>query len=141
MAILRGGRRIGPVDIRVGIPRERSLDNVEGDRRVKRTMGGNPESTMGRVISTIAQGEGFAKPNRFMVDFILPRGIQENAQAIRPDLDQFTFQEELQQSTLPGQLKQETELQRGLRAFCFAAELPGRNVDTAPLKTYGPKEK
>ena len=57
MAILRGGRRIGPFDIRLGIPRDRSLDNVEGDRRLKRTMGGNPESTMGRVISTIAQGE------------------------------------------------------------------------------------
>ena len=79
MAILRGGRRIGPFDIRLGIPRDRSLDNVEGDRRLKRTMGGNPESTMGRVISTIAQGEGFAKPNRFMVDFVLPRGVQYNA--------------------------------------------------------------
>ena len=28
MAILRGGRRIGNMDIRMGIPRDRSLDNV-----------------------------------------------------------------------------------------------------------------
>ena len=139
MAILRGGRRIGNYDIRLGIPRDRSLDNVEGDRRLKRVQGPTKESTIGRVMGAIAQGEGFARPNRFMVDFILPRGIVENAQAIRPDLDQFTFQEELQQSTLPGQLNQETELQRGLRAFCFNAELPSRNVDTAPLQTYGPK--
>ena len=50
-----------------------------------------------------------------MVDFILPKGITEtkqgfttSGQAINPDLDQFTFQEEIQGSTLPGQLKQET---------------------------------
>ena len=137
MAILRGGRRVFGTDIRIGIPRDRSLDNVQGDPRLKRTQG-NPESTIGRFQAKMAEGEGFARPSRFMVDFILPRGIQENAQAIRPDLDQFTFQEELQRSTLPGQLQQETELQRGLRAFCFAAELPGRNIDTAPLQTYGP---
>ena len=138
MAILRGGRRIFGTDIRFGIPRDRSLDNVQNDPRLRRVQG-NPESTIGRFQSKINEGEGFARPNRFMVDFILPKGIEENAQAIRPDLDQFTFQEELQRSTLPGQLSQERELQRGLRAFCFAAELPGRNVDTAPLKTYGPK--
>jgi len=138
MAILRGGRRIGNTDIRIGIPRDRSLDNVQNDPRLRRVQG-NPESTIGRFQGKMAEGEGFARPSRFMVDFILPRGIQENAQAVRPGFDQFTFQEELQRSTLPGQLQAETELQRGLRAFCFAAELPGRNVDTAPLKTYGPK--
>ena len=36
MAILRGGRRIGEYDIRLGIPRDRSLDNVEGDKRLQR---------------------------------------------------------------------------------------------------------
>ena len=72
MAILRGGRRIGNYDIRLGIPRDRSLDNVEGDRRLKRVQGPTPESTIGRVMGAISQGEGFARPNRFMVDFILP---------------------------------------------------------------------
>ena len=137
MAILRGGRRIGNTDIRIGIPRDRSLDNVQGDVRLRRTQG-NPESTLGRFVGKMAEGEGFARPNRFMVDFILPRGLNEQA-SNEAGADQFTFQEEVQRSTLPGQLQAETELQRGLRAFCFAAELPGRNVDTAPLKTYGPK--
>ena len=137
MAILRGGRRIGNTDIRIGIPRDRSLDNVQNDPRLRRVQG-NPESTLGRFTAKMAEGEGFARPSRFMVDFILPRGINEQA-SNEAGADQFTFQEEVQRSTLPGQLQQETELQRGLRAFCFAAELPGRNVDTAPLKTYGPK--
>ena len=134
MAILRGGRRVFGTDIRIGIPRDRSLDNVQGDPRLKRTMG-NPESTIGRFQSKMAEGEGFARPNRFMVDFILPRGIDEG---VDDDGNNFTFQEEIKRTT-QGELKSELELQRGLRAFCFGAELPSRNVDTAPLKIYGPK--
>ena len=134
MAILRGGRRVFGTDIRIGIPRDRSLDNVQGDPRLKRTMG-NPESTIGRFQSKMAEGEGFARPNRFMVDFILPSGIDEG---VDDDGNNFTFQEEIKRTT-QGELKSELELQRGLRAFCFDAELPSRNVDTAPLKIYGPK--
>ena len=134
MAILRGGRRVFGTDIRIGIPRDRSLDNVQGDPRLKRTMG-NPESTIGRFQSKMAEGEGFARPNRFMVDFILQRGIDEG---VDDDGNNFTFQEEIKRTT-QGELKSELELQRGLRAFCFGAELPSRNVDTAPLKIYGPK--
>ena len=137
MAILRGGRRIGNTDIRIGIPRDRSLDNVQGDRRLNRVQG-NPESTIGRFQAKMAEGEGFARPNRFMVDFILPKGLDEQA-SNEAGADQFTFQEEVQRSTLPGQLQSETELQRGLRAFCFSAELPSRNLDTAPMQVYGPK--
>ena len=40
MAILRGGRRIGNFDIRLGILRDRSLDNVDlRDARLKRKIG------------------------------------------------------------------------------------------------------
>ena len=134
MAILRGGRRIGNTDIRIGIPRDRSLDNVQNDPRLRRVQG-NPESTIGRFQSKMAEGEGFARPSRFMVDFILPRGIEEQ---VDDDGNNFTFQEEIARTT-QGELKSELELQRGLRAFCFGAELPSRNVDTAPLQTYGPK--
>ena len=75
MAILRGGRRIGPFDIRLGLPRDKSLDNVEGDERLSRVQGPTPESTIGRVMAAVASGEGFARPNRFMCDFILPKGL------------------------------------------------------------------
>ena len=84
----------------------------------------------------MAEGEGFARPSRFMVDFILPRGIDEG---VDDDGNNFTFQEEIKRTT-QGELKSELELQRGLRAFCFAAELPGRNIDTAPdTNIYGPE--
>ena len=75
MAILRGGRRIGGFDIRLGIPRDKSLNDVQGDKRLGRTMGPNPQSFIGRVMATIAEGEGFARPTRFMCDFVLPKGV------------------------------------------------------------------
>ena len=49
MAILRGGKRIFGTDIRFGIPRDRSLDNVQNDPRLRRVQG-NPESTLGRFV-------------------------------------------------------------------------------------------
>ena len=139
MAILRGGRRIGPFDIRLGIPRDRSLDNVEGDRRLKRTMGGNPESTMGRVISTIAQGEGFAKPNRFMVDFVLPTGVDTGVAQGPGGSQGILFEEEVQNSTVSGQIQRETQIQRGLRAFVENVDMPGRTLDTTDYQIYGPR--
>jgi len=91
MAILRGGRRIGGFDIRLGIPRDKSLNDVQGDKRLGRTMGPNTESFIGRVMATIAEGEGFARPTRFMCDFVLPAGARfsafgQNDEEINEDL-------------------------------------------------------
>ena len=36
MAILRGGRRIGNFDIRVGLPRDKSLVDIAKDPRLQR---------------------------------------------------------------------------------------------------------
>ena len=136
MAILRGGRRIGNYDIRLGIPRDRSLDNVEGDRRLNRVQGPTPESTIGRVMAAVSQGEGFARPNRFMVDFILPKGVQYNADETSGEI---TFEEEIIRSTKSGELNSYSEIQRGLRAFVESVDMPGRTLDTTDFKTYGPK--
>src|SRR6056300_1736231 len=79
MAILRGGRRIGPFDIRVGIPRDRSLDNVEADIRLRQKQGGSRETTLGRFMANIAQGEGFARPTRYLVRIFLPNKLKIDA--------------------------------------------------------------
>ena len=75
MAILRGGKRIGGFDVRIGIPRDRSLDDVQGDARLKQRAGGNPDSTMGRIRSFVNEAEGFARKARFYVEFQLQNGI------------------------------------------------------------------
>ena len=127
MAILRGGRRIGNYDIRVGFPRDRSLDNVEGDRRLKRVQGPTKETFIGRVMGAVAQGEGFARPTKFMCDFILPPGVAESI-----------VKQETERSTLVNQLNAESEVQRGLRAYVEAIDMPGRTLDTVDFKTYVP---
>ena len=43
MAILRGGKRIGGMDIRIGIPRDRSMDNINRDPRFRNKAGANPQ--------------------------------------------------------------------------------------------------
>ena len=140
MAILRGGRRIGNYDIRLGIPRDRSLDNVEGDKRLQRVQGPTPESTIGRVMAAISQGEGFARPNRFMVDFILPKGVgTELAGSPGNPNAGIMFEEEVVRTTKAGELNSYSEIQRGLRAFVESVDMPGRTLDTTDFTTYGPK--
>ena len=131
MAILRGGRRIGNYDIRVGFPRDRSLENVEGDKRLSRLQGPNPETFIGRVMGAVSQGEGFARPTKFMCDFVLPKG----ADALFED----GRYNEIARTTLQGELNNNTEIQRGLRAYVESVDMPGRTLDTTDFKTYGPR--
>ena len=49
MAILRGGRRIGGIDVRIGIPRDKDSLFNRTDPRLKQKAS-NPESVMGRVL-------------------------------------------------------------------------------------------
>jgi len=139
MAILRGGRRIGPFDIRLGLPRDKSLDNVEGDKRLSRVMGPTPESTIGRVMAAVASGEGFARPNRFMCDFILPKGVDGGSAQGPGGRQGVTRTPEIKRTTLTNELTVGSEVQRGLRAYVESVDMPGRNLDTVDFKTYGPK--
>ena len=79
MAILRGGQRIGGFDVRIGIPRDRSLDDVQSDPRLRQKAGGNPETTIGRFQSYVNEAEGFARKARFYAEFNLPKGISDGA--------------------------------------------------------------
>ena len=84
MAILRGGKRIGGHDIRIGLPRDRSLDNVNSDPRLRQKAGGNPETTMGRFQAYVNEAEGFQRKARFYVEFGMPNGVTSEGRP--PDL-------------------------------------------------------
>ena len=71
MAIFRGGKRVGPFDIRIGLPRGREYDNIPGDPRLKQRA--NPETTLNRFRSAIAKAEGVARNTRFLVNINLPK--------------------------------------------------------------------
>tara|TARA_B100001769_G_C22068541_1_gene575018 strand:+ start:19 stop:963 length:945 start_codon:yes stop_codon:yes gene_type:complete len=133
MAILRGGKRIGGMDIRIGIPRDRSLDNVAGDARLKRSMGGNPETTIGRFNSYVNEAEGFARKARYYAEFVLPKGVPNNALITEDERRGFASESDLRDTDIKNQ--------RRVRAFCQSIQMPDRDVITKELKHNGPARK
>ena len=134
MAILRGGKRIGGSDIRIGIPRDRSLDNVASDPRLKRTQGGNPETTIGRFQSYVNEAEGFARQARFYAEFTLPRGVtypQLNADFEETSLSAIEKQAFPNQSDLNA-----IQMANGrrVRAFCSSISMPEREMVTKEVR-------
>ena len=136
MAILRGGKKIGGIDVRIGLPRDRSLDNVTGDPRLKRTQGGNPESTLGRFQSYVNEAEGFARKARYYAEFQLPKGLPNVIGNINNPLGDFNFdQESTAAEETVGAFPSQTDLLavqqangRRVRAFCSAIEMPDREI-------------
>ena len=123
MAILRGGRRIGNFDIRLGMPRDKSLADVAGDPRLQRKPG-----VLQRFQSQINQGEGMARPNRFYVIINPPQNIVTTPGGPPSQLSQNT-----QNNLSSGQMRENMQM------MCNKITMPSRDINTAPAKTYGPK--
>ena len=136
MAILRGGKRIGGFDIRIGLPRDRSLDNVENDPRLRQKAGGNPESTIGRFQAMVNEAEGFQRKARFYVEFALPNGSLN--QTVTPNMEDeqngFSTPELIQtMNTDP--------TKRRVQAFCSAITMPSREAVQKEIRHNGPTRK
>jgi len=158
MAILRGGVRIGGFDVRLGLPRDRSLDNVESDPRFRQKAGGNPETTIGRFQSYVNEAEGFARKARFYVEFNLPRSSGSTANPITAtnvngknadgdisirDINLSTAgQEELTTFRDQGEMISLHKANgRRVQAFCSAIAMPERTIETKEIRHHGPAYK
>ena len=152
MAILRAGKRIGGFDVRLGIPRDRSLDNVENDPRFKQKAGGNPATTIGRYQSYVNEAEGFARKARFYVEFNLPKGVPLNALNNNGNTPQIDFIEGNQLSNAATELQETFRSQSELlavqqanakrvQAFCRSISMPDRDAQTKEIKHNGPTRK
>jgi len=143
MAILRGGVRIGGFDVRLGLPRDRSLDNVEGDPRFRQKAGGNPETTMGRVQSYINEAEGFARKARFYVEFNLPKAGGAGLTNIDPGSELSDGANELATTfkTSAEMISVQKANARRVQAFCSAISMPERTVEMKEVKHHGPAYK
>ena len=113
MAVLRGGRRIGNFDIRLGLPRDKSLVDVAGDPRLKRKPGGS--GTINRFIAQVNQGEGFARTNRYIVRINPPAKTDGG------------------NNDLEG-----TKMIENIDMMCNKVTMPNRDINTATARTYGP---
>lgn len=152
MAILRGGIRIGGYDVRIGLPRDTSLDNIESDPRFRQKAGGNPESTIGRFQSYVNEAEGFARKARYYVEFTLPgtKNIISTKGSIPPvapggdlNLTPSSAASELLTTFRSGSdlnAVQTANVKR-VQAFCSAISMPDRDIQFKEVKHHGPAYK
>ena len=136
MAILRGGKRIGGYDIRIGLPRDRSLDNVQSDPRLRQKAGGNPESTIGRFQAMVNEAEGFQRKARFYVEFALPNGSLN--QTVTPNME-----DEQNGFSTPELIRtmNTDPTKRRVQAFCSEISMPAREAAQKEIRHNGPVRK
>ena len=75
MAIFSGGKRVGPFDIRGGISRDKSMQNIDKDVRLRQYA--NPDNTIGRFRAAMAAANGYARPARFAIRVFPPVGLSK----------------------------------------------------------------
>ena len=126
MAILRGGRRIGNFDIRLGLPRDKSLVDVAKDPRLQRKPGGS--GVLQRFQAQINQGEGMARPNRFYVIINPPQKLVTTPGGPPSQLSKNTNND-----------LNSAAMRENMQMMCNKITMPSRDINTAPHKTYGPK--
>ena len=153
MAIFRGGVKIFGSDVRLGIPRDRSLDNILLDPRFRQIEGGqvpdNPDlrstkpALINQMLQYIMQGEGLGRSGRFYASFQLPKGSSltqkefDEIEDVSPEDDLAgnygTFNEIEGFSTV----NERIQLQYGRRvnAFCRGITMPDRTMTTEPVVT------
>ncbi len=136
MAILPGGKRIGGFDIRIGLPRDRSLDNVNADERLGRKPGGNPETTIGRFKAMVNEAEGVQRKARFYVEFALPNGslMQTTTQTMEDEQQGFSTPELIRTMNTDPTKKR-------VQAFCSAITMPSREAVQKEIRHNGPTRK
>ena len=141
MSIFRGGKRLGPFDIRIGLPRGTEYDNIPGDPRLKQRA--NPETTLNRFRSAISKAEGVARNTRFLVNIGLPKN-DILTKALKDREIPFSADEAFvggppgaadRRAQAP--LDYERDLAPQLSLMCTNVTMPSRTFTTAPYRIAG----
>ena len=144
MAIFRAGKRIGPFDIRMGFPRDKSMDNIDGDVRLRQHA--NTENTIGRFRAMMARSEGYARPARFAVHIFPPANLKKMAADSTVTTKTLTKREGTieTQTTTPGHpdaiAMQQLFTQMGeqVNINCDSVVMPGHDLQTETIDHFGP---
>ena len=142
MAIFRGGKRIGPFDIRLGFPRDRSMENIDNDPRLRQRA--NAENTIGRFRAAMAKSNGYARPARFAVRIFPPVALRKIIQEIEETPVAAGTSEEADKrndkvnraptSKTMSDLSQ--TLGRQINIHCDSVSMPGKDLQTQTVQ-YG----
>lgn len=135
MAIIRGGKRVGPFDIRLGLPRGREYDNIPGDPRIKSRA--NPETTINRFRAAISKGEGVARQTRFLVNISLPTG--DILQGLINEQNNQAKENVVSETGVGPAGKNATniEMAQDVSLMCTNITMPARTFTTNPYRIAG----
>jgi hypothetical protein len=143
MAIFRAGKRVGAFDIRVGFPRDKSLDNVDKDPRLKNP-GANTENTIGRFRAAMGKAEGYARPARFAIKLFLPANLPQILKKVQntksfEGTNGHTPSHLISSAANPDgdtMMDLHSQMGRQLNIHCESVSMPGKDLVTQK-KQYG----
>ena len=133
MAIFNAGKRVGPFDIRLGLSRDKSLQNVDRDPRLQDRA--NSENTIGRFRASMGKAEGFARSARYFIRIFLPSNLEKMAGL---------KEENLYRGDLPGTADavtmQHMATQYGsqINLHCDNITMPNHDLQAETIDHYGP---
>tara|TARA_B100001778_G_scaffold268431_1_gene229849 strand:- start:28 stop:966 length:939 start_codon:yes stop_codon:yes gene_type:complete len=133
MAIFRAGKRIGPFDIRVGFPRDRSYDRIDYPTDYARA---NTETTIGRFRAMMGRAEGFARPARFAVRINLPTNLAKLVDDDKVNADQGFGMNENTQAVNMQQLTRQMGEQ--INIMCESISMPAHDLQSETVDHFGP---
>ena len=142
MAIFRAGKRVGAFDIRVGFPRDKSLDNVDRDPRLKQRA--NTENTIGRFRAAMGKAEGYARPAKFAIKLFLPANLPQILKKVQntksfEGTNGHTPSHLISSASNPDgdtMMDLHSQMGRQLNIHCESVSMPGKDLVTQK-KQYG----
>jgi len=137
MAIFRQGVKVGPFDLRLGIPRDKSLDNVDKDPRLRQYA--NTENQMGRFRAAMAAANGYARTTRFAVRIYPPTNLEHQVNAAQETDTRSGGNFAVRNSTSGKQMSDiTTALGRQLNIHCDSVNMPAHDLQTETITQFGP---
>jgi len=140
MAILRERiplpGKLGKIfDIRLGLPRDRGFDPNKEAKRYEATRP-NERTRVNVFRSMVSQGEGLARPNKFIAVVNLPQALKTSSSFnASKEFAEYSTQQ-VHTTTLHNLIRDR------LLFFCDSAQLPARNItDETKDMLYGPERK
>ena len=142
MAIFRGGKRVGPFDIRLGFPRDRSMQNIDNDPRIRQPA--NSENTIGRFRAAMASANGYARAARFAVRLFPPVGlaklVEEQQEAVYSEGSSEEADKANDKANRVPTGKHMNDLTQSLgrqiNIHCDSVSMPGKDLQTQTVQ-YG----
>ena len=138
MAIFRQGVKVGPFDIRLGFPRDKSLVNVDKDPRLSQRA--NTENTIGRFRAMMAKAEGYARKARFAVRIFPPGKLSELAGLKTGGTTKPGTSGGAQPTNPDAATMQQLWVSMGkqINIHCDGVQMPGHDLNSQKVQYFGP---